>query len=74
MLVLLSFIVLALLWFLREPRFIPGWGDLFPQEENGNRCAACQTLHAASLLMEVKMNMHGLMYIMNHRMCEVYLR
>ena len=37
MLVLLSFIVLALLWFLREPRFIPGWGDLFPQGENGNR-------------------------------------
>ena len=36
MLVLLSFIVLALLWFLREPRFIPGWGDLFPQK-NGNR-------------------------------------
>ena len=36
-LVLLSFIVLALLWFLREPRFIPGWGDIFPQTENRNR-------------------------------------
>ena len=28
--VLFLFIVLVLLWFLREPRFIPGWGELFP--------------------------------------------
>ena len=40
MVVLVGFIVLALLWFLREPRFIPGWGDLFPRE-NGNRWEIC---------------------------------
>ncbi|XP_057295810.1 Na(+)/citrate cotransporter-like isoform X2 [Hydractinia symbiolongicarpus] len=27
--VLICFIVLVLLWFLREPKFMPGWGELF---------------------------------------------
>ncbi|XP_043231308.1 solute carrier family 13 member 5-like [Amphibalanus amphitrite] len=28
--VLFLFVVLVLLWFLRSPRFIPGWAELFP--------------------------------------------
>jgi len=32
MAVLGHFIILVLLWFFREPRFMPGWGDLFLEE------------------------------------------
>ena len=34
--VLLNFVVLVLLWFFREPRFINGWGDLFISVEQDN--------------------------------------
>merc|ERR1719187_641733 len=27
--VVINFIILLLLWFFREPQFIPGWGDWF---------------------------------------------
>lgn len=27
--VVICFIMLVLLWFLREPKFMPGWGELF---------------------------------------------
>ena len=36
-LVLILFILLALLWLFREPKFIPGWGSFFESEENGAR-------------------------------------
>jgi len=31
--VLVHFIILVALWFFREPRFMPGWGDFFTEEE-----------------------------------------
>jgi len=31
--VLVHFSILVALWFFREPRFMPGWGDLFTEEE-----------------------------------------
>lgn len=34
-LVLLMFLLLAILWLTREPRFIPGWGKIFETEESG---------------------------------------
>ena len=34
--VLANFVLLVLLWFFREPRFMPGWGDLFIFTENDN--------------------------------------
>lgn len=36
-LVLVLFGLLVVLWFTREPRFIPGWGSLFLSEEEGDR-------------------------------------
>ena len=36
-LVLLMFLLLAILWLTREPRFIPGWGKIFETEESGKR-------------------------------------
>ena len=30
---LVHFIVLVGLWFFREPRFMPGWGDYFVETE-----------------------------------------
>ena len=36
-LVLVMFILLALLWLFREPKFIPGWGSFFESDENGAR-------------------------------------
>jgi len=27
--VLVNFLMLVLLWFFREPKFMPGWGELF---------------------------------------------
>ena len=30
--VLLNFILLVLLWFFREPKFMPGWGELFKKK------------------------------------------
>ena len=38
-LVLVMFTILALLWLTREPRFIPGWGEIFETEESGKRYA-----------------------------------
>lgn len=35
--VLCCFTMLALLWLLRDPKFIPGWGVLFRADENGRR-------------------------------------
>ena len=34
--VLANFVLLVLLWFFREPRFMPGWGDLFIFTETDN--------------------------------------
>ena len=31
--VLVHFIILVCLWFFREPRFMPGWGDYFVEQE-----------------------------------------
>ena len=31
--VLVNFIILVFLWFFREPRFMPGWGELFMSSE-----------------------------------------
>ena len=31
--VLVSFVLLILLWFFRDPGFIPGWASLFPKPE-----------------------------------------
>lgn len=36
-LVLVMFVLLALLWLTREPKFIPGWGHIFRTEEGGKR-------------------------------------
>ena len=36
-LVLVMFVLLVILWFTRDPKFIPGWSALFKSEENGNR-------------------------------------
>ena len=36
-LILILFVLLALLWLTREPRFIPGWGKIFEIEESGKR-------------------------------------
>lgn len=36
-LILVIFILLALLWLTREPKFIPGWGKIFQTEESGKR-------------------------------------
>jgi hypothetical protein len=36
-LILVIFILLALLWLTREPKFIPGWGHIFQTEESGKR-------------------------------------
>lgn len=33
--VLVNFGVLILLWFFREPQFMPGWGDFFIARSNG---------------------------------------
>ena len=37
MLILVIFVLLALLWLTREPKFIPGWGQIFQTEESGKR-------------------------------------
>ena len=34
-LLLVIFVILALLWFTREPKFVAGWGALFPVDEDG---------------------------------------
>ena len=39
--VLLHFTLLVFLWFFREPRFMPGWGDLFVRERRG-ACGAVE--------------------------------
>ena len=42
--VLLNFVILVLLWFFREPRFMPGWGDLFLFDKE-NDCGGTTHFH-----------------------------
>ena len=32
------FVILALLWLLREPKFVKGWSSIFSSDENNQRC------------------------------------
>ncbi len=36
-LLLVMFILLVLLWFTRDPKFIPGWSSLFRSQDGGAR-------------------------------------
>ena len=35
--VLICFVSLAILWLLRQPRFMPGWGEIFKIDESSNK-------------------------------------
>lgn len=39
------FILLAVLWLFREPRFIPGWASIFPSKD-GKRYILLLTLYS----------------------------
>lgn len=53
MAVLTLFIILVFLWFFREPRFMPGWGELFVEEvvDNCGQPSHVQLLDDASSSM-----------------------
>jgi len=53
MAVLTLFIILVALWFFREPRFMPGWGELFTEEvlDNCGQTNHVQLLDDASSSM-----------------------
>lgn len=43
--VLVLFILLALLWLFREPRFIPGWASIFPSKDGKRSVRSEQPVH-----------------------------